>query len=153
MLNKNKHNQIENPLDLKSRGSICWGVNMIEQIMSAYGIHPVDIDHVTRKVSRVTDGVIDFSLNTCTMKLMKLKTRWSICEGVNMIEQIMSAYGIHPVDIDHVTRKVSRVTDGVIDFALKTSTMTSTSLTNWQQVLHQANHSNLPGVLPVYLTI
>jgi len=84
---------------------------------------------------------------------LDLKSRGSICWGVNMIEQIMSAYGIHPVDIDHVTRKVSRVTDGVIDFALKASTMTSTSLTNWQQVLHQANHSNLPGVLPVYLTI
>jgi|SRR5690625_1058656 len=64
----------------------------------------------------------------------------------------MSDYGIHPVDIDHVTRKMFKVTDGVTEFALKNSSMTSTSLTNWQQVLHQANHRNLPGVLPVYLT-
>lgn len=69
-----------------------------------------------------------------------------------MIEQVMNDYGIHPVEINRVSANVYHVTDGVSQFALKKSSMTSIALNNWQHVYHQAYHSNLPGILPVYLT-
>lgn len=69
-----------------------------------------------------------------------------------MIEHVMNEYGIHHVRHQRISTNVFQITDGDSWFALKRSTMNSEALSIWQQVLHQANHSNLPGVLPVYLT-
>jgi len=50
-----------------SRGSIYWGVKMIEQILNDYGIHPLEIKKVTPNVFKITDSSTQFAVKKSSM--------------------------------------------------------------------------------------
>lgn len=68
------------------------------------------------------------------------------------IESVMKHYGILPVKVSPVSERVYFVNDGKNEYALKKSTLTESSVKDWEGVFHLADRLNLPGILPVYLT-
>ncbi|MBP1968808.1 spore coat protein YsxE [Virgibacillus natechei] len=71
---------------------------------------------------------------------------------MEIIKKVLNAYAIHPLNIEHVTDRLIRVSDGQGDYALKSSLLSKESVSNWENVYHLAFSKQVSTVLPVYLT-
>lgn len=71
---------------------------------------------------------------------------------IELIEKVLQAYGVHPVNVYPMTDRVYRITDGKQEYALKESSLTEQSLQNFQSTFQMANQKGISSVLPVYLT-
>lgn len=68
------------------------------------------------------------------------------------IRKVLEAYRIQVVTVEQITENLFRVSDGQHFYALKKSKLTHDSVTNWENVYHQALAQNMSAILPVYLT-
>jgi len=71
---------------------------------------------------------------------------------IEIIEKVLQAYGVHPVNVYPITDRVYRISDGKQEYALKESSLTEASLKNFQSTFQMANQKGISSVLPVYLT-
>lgn len=74
------------------------------------------------------------------------------CSVNEVIHKIAGEYGVHPYEIEQVSKRLFRISDGKHNYALKQSILTENNLNLWEYVYHQAYSQNIPSILPVYLT-
>lgn len=71
---------------------------------------------------------------------------------MEIIKKVLNAYAIYTLNIEYVTDRLIRVSDGQGDYALKSSLLSKESVSNWENVYHLAFSKQVSPVLPVYLT-
>ncbi|AXI09598.1 hypothetical protein CV093_12725 [Oceanobacillus sp. 143] len=69
------------------------------------------------------------------------------------VKRVLHAYGVYPEEIQEITSQLYRVYDGKNTYALKKSSLTVQTISQWEYVYKQANIQHLTGVVPVYLTV
>ncbi|RDW19320.1 hypothetical protein CWR48_09775 [Oceanobacillus arenosus] len=72
---------------------------------------------------------------------------------MDTVKRVLHAYGIYPEEIEEVTPQLYRISDGKHTYALKKSSLTVQTISQWEFVYKQANIQHLTGIVPVYLTI
>lgn len=68
------------------------------------------------------------------------------------IKQVLAPYGIIAVDVQQISNRLYKVSDGKNTYALKKSHLLENNIDTWSTVFHQAYMSHLTSILPVYLT-
>ncbi|RDW21657.1 hypothetical protein [Oceanobacillus chungangensis] len=72
---------------------------------------------------------------------------------MDTVKRVLHAYGIYPEEIQEVTAQLYRVNDGKHTYALKKSSLTVQTISQWEYVYKQANILHLTAIVPVYLTV
>lgn len=68
------------------------------------------------------------------------------------VKKVLTSYAVYPLKIEQITGALYRIEDGNRVYALKRSSLTSKSVSNWENVFHQVNAQHNMNILPVYLT-
>src|SRR5690625_803697 len=72
---------------------------------------------------------------------------------MEVVQKVLAAYNIYPLQIEQITDNVYKVSDGNSDYALKRSSLNNERETQlWRHVYEQAYHQHFLSILPVYLT-
>lgn len=71
---------------------------------------------------------------------------------MEMVENVMSLYGIKPVEFSKITDRVYKVMDGQHQYSLKKSILSPQTLKEWEQVFHQADQKHITEILSIVLT-
>ncbi|MEC5422033.1 phosphotransferase [Virgibacillus sp. C22-A2] len=71
---------------------------------------------------------------------------------MNVVNNVLRSYAIYPIDVEKITGKLYKVSDGNITYALKKSSLSMQNKYHFHSVYQQANNHNITSIVPVYLT-